>query len=71
MSPIRSSYKVNSAKVRVELAFAFEMNDKLYLVKAFLGTEFRIYSPSIDNGHILDEIEERTVDRLVNNERFC
>ena len=57
------SYKLLDSAVN--LAFAFEMNKKLYLVKAFLGMEFRICASSIDDGHILDEIEERTVDGLV------
>ncbi len=45
----------------VALIFAFDIKDKLAIVKSFIGLEFRIYSKGLNSNRVLDRIKEGTV----------
>ena len=49
----------------VTLAFAFDVKDKIVIVKIFIDLDFRIYSERLDDIRMLKKIKKRTVSVLV------
>jgi len=46
-------------------AFAFNIKDKLIIIKRFIDLEFHIYSKEFKNDRVLNKIKKRIVSTLV------
>lgn len=53
----------------VALAFAFDIKDKLAIVKRLIGLEFYIYSKGLDNNRVLDRIKKGIIPVLAESLR--